>query len=120
MKIVAEEQLAQAGPRIVAHGVHSRVQYIQIDRRQARLDRLELLLARLANRRRGLRRDRDHAIAAQAYPHQHVPGLALAIAERHVATHIAHLHQCLALLTERLAGVAFEEDLHDLLLTDEH
>src|SRR5690606_14544792 len=87
---------------------------IEVDRRQPRLDGLELLLARLADGRRGLRRNGDYRIAVRAHADQDVPRLALAIAEWHVATHVAGLHHGLAMLAERLAAIAFEKDLHDL------
>ncbi|MNH41344.1 hypothetical protein D3C79_1028290 [compost metagenome] len=94
--------------------MHGRIQHIQVDRRQTRLDRLELLLARLVNGWRGLRWQRNHAIAMGTHAHQNVPGQPLAIAERYIASGIASGHHCLAMLAQCFSAIPFEQNLHDL------
>ena len=94
--------------------MHRRVQHIQVNRRQARLDRLELLLARFTDSRRGLRRDRHDRFASAADTHKNVSRLTLAVAEWYVAAPVNKPHQSLAVLAQRPAGVAFKMDLHDL------
>ncbi|PAV74621.1 hypothetical protein WR25_00536 [Diploscapter pachys] len=112
MEIMGEEQLAQVCPCLAADRLHRRVEHIEIHRRQPRLDGLELLLARLADCRGGLRRDGHHRIAAVAHAHQDVPRHAQAVTERHVAPGVMHGDQRLATLAQGLAGVALEQDIH--------
>ncbi|MNP10449.1 hypothetical protein D3C76_1026000 [compost metagenome] len=113
LEVVGEEQLAQVRPGLATDRMHGSIQHIQVDGRQARLDGFQLLLAHLADGGRGLRRNGHHGIALVAHAHQNILGCTLAITERYVPAGIVHAHHGLAVLAQRLAGIPFEQDLHD-------